>query len=478
MIRKPAPKEKSMVTVARRLARFALRTISGDLPEEVIHEAKRAVLDALGCAIGGFSGEASGIIRGLVKDLGGPKESTIIGSGMKTSCFNAILANGVMVRYLDFNDGYLITVGAQTLGGHPSDLIPAALALGERKHSNGRDVINAIVIGYELSARWIRCLATPHSLAPTIEARGWNCDTRGIFVVPVMAGILLGLTEEQMEHAIGISGSHNMTLGILDATGEEYSMTKSLRFPRTAYNGVMAALIAQRGFTGPTRVIEGNKGFVQTVMGGDFVVERLFEPGERFEILNTTYKPFAADGTTHGHLTATLKLVEAHDIRPEEIVEVRITAPSRCVEHTGDPVKRFPKNKESADHSSYYLTAVAILDRMIGPDQYTPQKLKDPKVQEMIKKVRIEADPKLDRFGRAGMTEIRTRRRGIFKQRVEWPKGDPRNPMTDQELEEKFRNMAEKFMTERQIKKVIAAVYGMETLDDINKLMRAAIFKR
>lgn len=441
------------MTVARELAKFALGITYKDLTRGVIHEAKRAVLDTIGSAIGGYSGKASQIIQKLSKELGGPKESTIIGSGFKTSCLNAILANGVMVRYLDFNDTYLIPVGNLVLGNHPSEIIPTTFALGERECLNGKKVINTIVVGYELSARFNDCAVTPNAKAPTIEAKGWNTDTRGAFIMPIVAGKLLGLNEEQMEHAIGISGSHNMILGILDATGEEYNMTKNLRFPRTAYGGVMAALMAQKGFTGPTRVIEGNKGFVQSVMAGDFNKEKLTEPIGKLKILETMYKSVAADATTHGHVTATLQLVKEHDIKPEDVAEVRIKAGSRCVEHTGDPVKRYPKNKETADHSSYYLTAIAILDRRVGPDQYAPKKLNDPRVRELIDKVVLKADPSLDRFGRAGITEIRTKQGATYVQRVEYPKGDPRNPMTDQELEDKFRNMAEKYMTERQIKK-------------------------
>jgi 2-methylcitrate dehydratase len=466
------------MTVARELARFALGLKFGDLPKEVVHEAKRAVLDTIGCAIGGYSGKASQIIQKLSKELGGPKESTIIGSGIRTSCLNAILANGVMVRYLDFNDTYLIPVGNLVLGNHPSEVIPTTIALGEREHLNGRDVINGIVMGYELSARFNDCAVTPQAKAPTIEAKGWNTDTRGAFIMPIVAGILLGLNEEQVEHAIGISGSHNMILGILDATGEEYNMTKNLRFPRTAYGGVMAALMAQKGFTGPTRVIEGNKGFVQSVMAGDFNMEKLTEPIGKFKILETMYKSVAADATTHGHVTATLQLVKEHNIKPEDIEEIRIKAGSRCVEHTGDPVKRYPKNKETADHSSYYLAAIAILDREVGPDQYVPEKLNDPRVRELIDKVTLEAAPDLDRFGRAGISEIHTRQGTVYKKRVEYPMGDPRNPMTDQELEDKFRNMAEKYMTEGEIKKVIKTVYGLEKLHDIRKLMMSLIFNK
>lgn len=464
------------MTIARKLANYALGLKFDQLPGEVVHEAKKVLLDALGCAIGAYSSETSQIMQNLVRELDGPKESTVIGSGMRTSCLNALLANGVMVRYLDFNDGYLIIVGPRTTGSHPSDMIPSILALGERQHSNGRDVVEAIVTSYELSARFMEAFVNPDSVTPTIESKGWNCDTRGIFVMPVVAGKLLGLSEEQMEHAIGISGSHNMILGILDATGEEYSMTKNLRSPFTAYGGVMAALMAQKGFTGPRRVLEGNSGFIQSVMGGEFNVGALTEVGKRFKILDTRYKPFSADGTTHGHLTATLQLVNENEIKPEDVIEVKIVAPSRCTEHTGDPVKRFPTTKESADHSSYYLTAVAITDRRVGPEQFTPQKMSDPKIRELIEKVSMEADPDLDRFGQAGVSEIRVRQGVTYKKRVEYPKGSLLNPMTDRELQDKFRSMAEKFMTEAQIEKAIATIYEMEKLDDIGKLMGTLIF--
>jgi 2-methylcitrate dehydratase len=466
------------MTVARELAKFGLSLRFKDLPKEVVHETKRALLDALGCAVGGYPSLASKIMQEVTKELGGPKEATIIGSGLRTSSLNAILANGVMVRYLDFNDTYLVPVGNSVLGNHPSDMIPAILAVAEREKLKGQDIIAAMALGYELSARFNDCAITPKAEAPTIEEKGWNTDTRGAFIMPIVTGRLLGLSEEQIEHAIGISGSHNLVLGILDATGEEYNMTKNLRFPRTAYGGLMATLLARRGFTGPRRVIEGNKGFVKSVMRGDFDIEKLTEPIGRFKILDTMYKYVAADATTHGHVTATLQMVKEHKIKPQDVVEVRIKAGTRCIEHTGDPVKRYPTNKESADHSSYYLTAIAILDRRVGPDQYTPKKLNDPKVREMIDKVKLKADPSLDRFGRAGISEIRTKQGAVYRQRVEYPKGDPRNPMTDQEIEEKFRSMAEKVMTESQIEKVISTVFQLEKLETVNNLMRAMVFKK
>src|SRR5512139_3342984 len=152
-----------LMTIARDLAKYALGIKYEDLPKEVIHEAKKVVLDAVGCAIGAFPSQTSKIIQNIIKELGGPKESTVIGSGLRTSCLNALLANSVMVRYLDFNDGYLKIVGSRTSGSHPSDMLSSILALSERQHSNGRAVIEAIVTGYELSARFMDAFVAPNS---------------------------------------------------------------------------------------------------------------------------------------------------------------------------------------------------------------------------------------------------------------------------------------------------------------------------
>jgi 2-methylcitrate dehydratase len=160
-----------------------------------------------------------------------------------------------MVRYLDYNDLYVVPAGKWYVGVHPSDSIPGILAVGERMNSSGKDVITAIVLSYELSARFCHGATNP-----PLSKLGWNADTRGVYTTPLVAGKLLGLAEEQLENAVGISGCHGMILGILDTAAEEYSMTKNIRYPFTAHGGILAALFAKGGFTGPTTVIEGTGG--------------------------------------------------------------------------------------------------------------------------------------------------------------------------------------------------------------------------
>jgi 2-methylcitrate dehydratase len=413
--------------VARELAKQVVDFHFQDLPQDVIHQTKRVFLDTLGCAIGGYHSEASRIIQELIRDLDHLTEATVFGSGFKTSCFNAAFANGAMVRYLDYNDTAFILQGeVYRTGYHPSEVIPPILALGERHH---------------------------------------------------LAGKMLGLNEAQMENALGISGSCHAILGILDTPAEEYTMTKNIRFPTMAYAGIWAALLAQKGFTGPTTILEGHDGFVQVIMNGEYDLSKLTNLKGKFAIRDTCIKSIIADFSSHGHLTATLTLVKEHDIKPEDIVEIRITTSKRCAEHTGDPVKKYPKNKETADHSSYYLTAVAIIDRQIGPDQFTPEKYQDPRVLALIDKVILRGDPDLDKARPAGISEIVTKQGKTYQFRVNYPRGHARNPMTDEEIIEKFKSMASKYMKAEQTREVIDTVFALDWLDDIGKLNRLLVFQ-
>lgn len=459
--------------VVRELAKYAIGLTFQDLPPDVVHQTKRLVLDTLGCAVGGCASDASRIIQELIKELDGPKEATVIGSGLRTSCLNAALANGAMVRYLDYNDtAFIRTEKIYRTGYHPSEVTPPILALGERQHLSGKEVITAIVLGYDLSFRFLEAI-----VGPGMEKRGWNGDTRGAYIMPLVAGKLLGLNEDQMENAVGISGSCHAILGILDAPAEEYTMTKNIRFPTMAYGGILAAMLAQKGFTGPTTIIEGHDGFVEVIMQGEYAPEKLTSTERRFAIGDSCIKSIIADYSSHGHLAATLTLVREHDIRPEDIAEVRVKTSTRCAQHTGDPVKKYPKNKETADHSSYYLTAIAIMDRQIGPDQFSPEKYNDPRVRELIDKVILEGDEELDLVRPAGISEIVTKQGERYGCRVDYPKGHPLNPMTDEEVVDKFQSMAARYMSNEQMDQVISTVFGLDQLNDIGRLNSLMVFE-
>ncbi|MFZ0448728.1 MAG: MmgE/PrpD family protein [Desulfatiglandaceae bacterium] len=461
------------MSVALELAIQARKLTFQDVPDDAVHQTKRVMLDTLGCAIGGYESEASKIIQEFVREAAHPGEATVIGSGLRTSCLNATLANGTMVRYLDYNDtAFILQDQTYRTGYHPSEVIPPILALCERQHLSGREVITAINLGYDLSLAFLEGVR-----GAGMEKKGWNGDTRGAYIMPLVAGYILGLTEEQMESAVGIAGSCHAVLGILDTPAEEYTMTKNIRFPSMSYAGIMAALLAQKGFTGPSGMIEGHDGFVEVIMGGQYDIDNLLSFRDRFAVRETCIKSIIADFSSHGHLTATLTLTRRHDIKPEDVEEVKIITSKRCAEHTGDPVKKYPQNKETADHSSYYLTAIAIIDRQIGPDQFTPEKYNDPLVRNLIDKVVLIGDPSLDKARPAGISKIKTKQGKEYELRVDYPRGHARNPMTDGEVIDKFSVMASKYMKDEDMRRLIETVFNLEKLDDIKELSELMVFK-
>jgi len=463
------------MSLSRQLSEEVLSFDARDIPPHVIHQTERLILDTLGCAIGGYASDANRSLHKLIAELAGPQEATIVGSGVKTSCLNATLANGVMTRYLDYNDAVVIEAGGSfRVGYHPSEVIPPILALAERQGLSGLETIAAIVLGYDLSNRFLEGI-----VGREMEQRGWNGDTRGAYIMPFVAGRILGLDAGQVVNAAGISGSTHAVLGILDASGEEYTMTKNLRFPAMAYGGILAAMMARQGFTGPENVFEGHDGFIATVLSGEYEPLRLVDPGRRYTVMEACIKSIISDYSAQGHLSATLQLVKENDIRPEDVAAVRIAASTRCARHTGDPAKKYPVNKESADHSSYYLTAMAILERQLGPAQFSPERYSDPRVRELTDKVVFEGDPRLDRlFLTAGTSEIATKQGQKYSCQIDFAKGHPKNPMSDEELAAKFTDMAAPYMTTGRIDRIMQTVFSLDKASDIKELSRLMVFEK
>ncbi len=461
-------------TVAEQLAAEAEKLTFRELPPEVIRQVKRSVLDTLGVGFGGYLSEPSQIIQSLIKEMNGPAESTVFGSGLKTSCLYATLANGVMVRYLDYMDRSFLTKEARDHAGHHGECIPLILAVGERQHSTGQEVITAVVLAYELLNKIFDSIEGYNEV---IDRRGWAHETmRTPCIMALVAGRLLGLNEEQMAHALAVAGSFTVVLGIVNWREEELTMAKSLKFPSGAYSSILGALLAQKGFKGPLNVFEGHHGLAEVVTGGAMDLEKLRQPRTGWTILNTWIKRFAAGGLAHGFLDATITLAKEHDIRYEDVAEIRIKTNSLAYQVLANSeTRRYPKTKYTADHSSYYCTAVAILDRAVGPEQFSDERLQDPRVRELADKIFVEPDPKLDEFVSPGIVEIITKKDQKYRCQVLQPKGHPMNPMTDADVEEKFRSMVGKFMGEKQMRQIIDTVYNLEKLNDIGDLLKLLV---
>jgi 2-methylcitrate dehydratase len=450
-------------SIAYQFARYAIALSYESLPPDVIHQAKRCLLDGLGCAIGAYDAPGRPMCEAMVKELGGIEEATVFGSGLRTTAPNATLVNCFLVRFLDYND-----IGG---GGHNSDSIPAILAISEREKANGQDFLTSLVISYELGARFSEAAGGFHAFGK----KGWTSDIRGGLTMPPALGKLMGLNEDQIANAIGACACRSLPLGILDTDREENLMSKNLRFGWVSHDAILSCMLAKQGFTGPVRIIEGENGLCQVILGGELDLQRLID-FSGWRILDARHKSLPLNGGTIGHVFATLSIVKEHDLKPDDIAAVRIKTTLHESQHTTVLPKKYPRNGESADHSAFYANAIAIKERDVSPESFDPQKFTDPVVLDLIERITVEADPSLPEHGFQGISEITTKDGHSFQRPIGNPHGFGNDPLTDGELEDKFRKMAIKYMSEQQIQKIFDTVWNLESLKDISKLTGLMVF--
>jgi 2-methylcitrate dehydratase len=448
-------------TITATMSRWAASLEYEQIGERATHEAKRYLLDSLGCAFGGYRQEDALHALDVLGEIAGAGAATILGSGKKTDLVSASLANALMVRVMDYNDIYW-----QQDPSHPSDIIPAALACCERQGTGGEELIVGIVLGHEFEMRL--CEAA----FPGIRERGWHHATLTAFVAPIVAGRALRLPWEKIQHAIGISASHHCTLGAV--TAGKLTMMKNTVDPMATQAGVMAALLAEKGYSGPEHVIDGKEGLVHC-MGPEWKLELLTEGlGKSWRIERCGMKAFPTEALTHAPISAVLKLVQEHDLQPDDVVKVHIRSLARAADILADPSKYDPRTKETADHSLPYVIAAAIVDRQVTPAQFEPDKIMDPEIRGQLEKVEVTADPDIEavfpELQRVIVT-ITTAGGDELTEQLDYPKGDPRNPLTDQEIEEKFDSLAAPVLSDDARTRLKDAVWKLEKLDSVSALM-------
>jgi 2-methylcitrate dehydratase len=449
-------------TITARISRWATDLRYEDLTDDAIREAKRYMLDSLGCALGGYQQHDVKLALKVMDEIGGDGPATVIGTGRRTDPVSASLLNALMVRVMDYNDIYW-----KQDPSHPSDIIPAALACGERMGKSGRDLIVGIVLGHEFEMRL--CEAA----IPGIRERGWHHATLTAFVSPMVAAKLLDLDWEQMQHAIGISGSRMATLGAV--TAGKLTMMKNTVDPMATQSGVLAALLAERGYTGPEHVIDGKEGLAHC-MGPEWRLELLEEGlGDGFRITRCGMKAFPTEALTHAPISCTLDLIKENDLAPDQVEKVHIRSLARAADILADPSKYDPRSKETADHSLPYVIAAAVAERQVTPLQFTDEKIMDPTIRAQLNKVEVVADPEIEALFpelQRVIVTIHTTDRREFTKQIDYPKGDPRNPLTDAEIEEKFDALAEPILDGDRRQQIKDATWSLDDLESISGLMR------
>jgi 2-methylcitrate dehydratase len=448
-------------TITANMYRWETDIEFGQIGKRAVYEAKRYLLDSLGCAFGGYRQEDALHALEVLDETGGAGAATILGSGRKTDVVSASLANALMVRVMDYNDIYW-----QQDPSHPSDIIPAALACCERQGTGGEELIVGIVLGHEFEMRL--CEAA----FPGIRERGWHHATLTAFVSPIVAGRALHLPWEKIQHAIGISASHHCTLGAV--TAGKLTMMKNTVDPMATQAGVMAALLAEKGYSGPEHVIDGKEGLVHC-MGPEWKLELLTEGlGESWRIERCGMKAFPTEALTHAPISAVLKLVQENDLQPDDIEKVEIRSLARAADILADPSKYDPRSKETADHSLPYVIAAAIVDRQVTPAQFEPDRIMDPRIRAQLEKVEVTADPDIEAVFpelQRVMVTITTTGGDELTEQLDYPKGDPRNPLTDQEIEEKFDALASPVLSDGARGRLKDAVWKLDKLDSVSALM-------
>ena len=455
----PSLAEKETVTGL--MARWASTLQFEQLSADAVHHAKRFLLDSLGCALGGFQQHDVKIALEVLDEIAAPGPATVVGTGNRIDVVSATLANALMIRCMDYNDIYW-----KQDPSHPSDIFPAAISSCEREKSNGKELIVGIVLGHEFEMRL--CEAA----FPGIRERGWHHATLTAFVSPIVAGRALHLSWEQIQHAIGISASRHCTLGAV--TAGKLTMMKNTVDPMATQSGVLAALLAEKGYSGPEHVIDGKEG-LSHVFGPEWKLNRLTEGlGESWRITQCGMKAFPTEALTHTAISAVLDLVKSNDLHPEEVHKVQIRSLARAADILSDPSKYNPHTKETADHSLPYVIAAAIVDRQVTPVQFTMQKIMDPQIRAQLNKVEVVADPEIEKVFPAlqrVIVHIDTTDGRSFDKQLDYPKGDPQNPLTDQEIEEKFAALADGVLSAGAQKRAIDSVWNLEHIGSVTELM-------
>lgn len=453
-----------MITnIAEYLADYATSIRYDDFPPEIVHKVKSHLIDALGCALGAYASEPSKIARRIAGTVYGcALPATVMGSGQKSRPELATFANGVMIRYLDFNDGF-----AGMGVGHPSDNFAPILTCADAVHAGGKEVIVASILAYEVFCR----LADAFDL----RDRGFDHSVIGAVSCVVGASKILGLSREQIVQAINLSVASNITLG--QTRIGDLSMWKGCAMANASRNAVFAALLAKEGMTGPAPVFEGRYGFMKAVTG-PFQLAEFGGNSRPFRIMDVMIKPYPCGQFSQTAIDAAVK-VRSEISNVDEISEINIgTFASGKKVMAGDSEKWHPKTRESADHSIPYVVAVALMQGSVEIKHFDDKYIFNPEILDLVQKIKVEETEECDSLypdAMANRVEIVTKSGKKFSELVKYHHGHQKNPMNDEEIERKFTSLTGDLLKPAQRKQVLSLVWNLEQVDDAGEVIRSII---
>jgi len=445
------------MTIARKMAQWAQALKYEDLPEKTVHEVRRRVIDSIATCLGAYRSKPATIARAKAMAVTDPPPSANVwGTNHHTSADLAAFANGAMVRYLDYNDTYLSKEPA-----HPSDNIAATVAVTQTSEKTGKDLILATVIAYEIQCRLCD--------AASLRAGGWDHVTYGALSTALAAGKLWGLTDDQLEHALGLAGVCNITTR-QTRTGQ-ISDWKACAFSNAARNGVFAADLARRGMTGPFEIFEGPKGLMHQLNIGGAAEVVLGTDGD-FMIDKTYIKYWPAEYHSQSAIDACLQL--RPQIQGKKIDDIHIGSFEAAVSIIGsEPEKLRPTSRETADHSMFYCCAASLVDGDVTLDTFKEERLTDPVLLDLIDRTKIVEDAELNKGYPKGIPNdvtITCTDGTKVNKRVDFPRGHAENPMTDDEVVAKFKRLAKGVVSDATAEKILEQAWSLDKMKDVTPL--------
>jgi 2-methylcitrate dehydratase len=449
--------------ILNHLCDYALKLSYHDLPQEVIRRTKHIVMDTVGCALGGAQSPPAKIARAVASEITSAIPSTVLISGQKTSSDLAAFANGVMIRYLDFNDTY---AGSPTC--HPSDLLAAVLAVVDARNGTGKDVILGMVLGYEVLCGLIETGSKE-------RGRSWDQSTYGVIAAALVAAKLFGHTKEQMTNAISLAVSSHISLEQIRRG--QISHWKGCALANASRNAVFCAMLAAKGMTGPEEAFEGKAGFLSST-GIRFEIRPFADSAETYRIMKARLKAFPSGYFSQSAIEAVLNLrSQIPDL--DDVEEIRLQTFPAGYEVMGSGEANWqPETRESADHSLPFVMAVALMEGNLEIRHYDEMYYKRSDVRALMQKIKVRigeepvaAWPEVP----LNIVDVEMKSGKVLSTKVAYHLGHFKRFMTDAEQERKFRPLAEPLLPEKQINDLLACLRRLDEVEQISELISLTV---
>ena len=439
----------------RALARFIAQSQWRDIPQPVRHEGRRALLNWLGCAIGGCRDDTVERALAAVGPFSGPRTATLLGRTEKLDALHAALVNALASNILDYDDTHMKTVI------HPTVPVAAAvMALAEHRPATGAQLLHALIIGVEVECR------VGNAVSPEHYAAGWHItSTCGVIGAAAAAGKLLGLSKQRMAWALGIAATQ--ASGLTSMMG---SMCKSYNMGHAARSGLVAALLAERDFTSSEQALEAPRGFA-AVLGRNAKLNEITDRlGETWELSWNAYKPYPCGIVLHAAIDGCLQLREAHALTPRDIRRIDVRMHPLALELAGKPA---PTTSLEGKLSVHHAAAVALIRGRAGVPEFLDECVRDPDIVELRRKVVATPDAALHPAEAHVRLELSDG--SVLERHVAHAIGSLERPMSDADIERKFRNLAAGALPDGHALDLIELAWSLDRLDDASKLARATV---